>query len=221
MHRSGTSAVARCLMESGLSFTLDGLEDGYWDKHVEYYQVNQLNEKIVGSWKSPRLPQPSLRSKFYKYKVHSFIRQHVPQDKWIGIKDPRMLLTYDLWAPYFDEKKIIGIIRRPEEVAQSLSIRDDYARADFEAGLELWRIHNQELLNLRDSLEFPILNFNLSKQDFGMQLQAACSRLEIPYSADAFDRTFTDDKKHHEALDIPTECRDVYDRLKHYSETGL
>ena len=111
MHRSGTSAVARCLMESGLSFTLDGLEDGYWDKHVEYYQVNQLNEKIVGSWKSPRLPLPSLRTTFYKYRIHSFIKQHVPQDKWVAIKDPRLLLTYDLWSPYFDEKKIIGIIR--------------------------------------------------------------------------------------------------------------
>ena len=219
MHRSGTSALARCLQEMGVSFIIPSIHDGYWDKHIEYYQINQLNDEILKSWKAPILDRHFLFTKFMEYKVRKFVDTNIPKDKLVGIKDPRMLLTFDYWAPNITKFKIIGIFRRPEEIASSLAIRDVYGKASFDQGLELWKTYNEGLLSIHNKHKFPILNFNESKENFGKHLESICCELDLPFSQEIFDSIFTETKKHHNSENIPEKYLSIYNSLLNISNS--
>lgn len=214
MHRSGTSALARCLRGMGISFDLPNIKDGFWEKHIEYYEINRLNDQILKSWKYPVLNRNPATKFYYKNKVAKFIKGNIPTDKLVCIKDPRLLLTYDYWAPNMDSVKIIGIFRRPEEVATSLSIRDAYGKASFSQGLDLWKTYNERFLSIHDKHQFPLLDFNDSKASFGKRLELACNKLDIPFQYEVFDEIFTDRQKHHYSENIPPQHLKVYNDLK-------
>ncbi|WP_395338663.1 sulfotransferase [Ningiella sp. W23] len=218
MHRSGTSALARCLREMGVSFSLPSIEDGFWEKHIEYYGVNQLNEKIMGSWKDPVMPSNFFKKHLMHFKARRFINNTVPRDKLVGIKDPRMLLTIDYWTPYVDNFNIIGIFRRPEEIASSLSIRDEYGKASFEQGLNLWKEYNEGLLAIHEQHGFPILDYNQAKAEFGQNLGKVCEQLDLPFDAAVFDEVFTEKQRHHHSENIPDEHLEVYEKLMAISQ---
>ena len=137
---------------------------------------------------------------------------------FVGIKDPRLLLTFPYWIKHIDNFKIIGIYRRPLEVVRSFSVRNKgYAHATDEQSLELWRISNIKLLELQKLYDFPILNFNLSKTDFGKHLQSICQSLELPFSRQAFEETFIEKNRHHSIEEIPEGLRNLYSELEQSS----
>jgi len=213
MHRSGTSFLARCLMEMGLSFDLPTIQEGYWEKHVEYYDVNRLNDKILTSWKEPLLDQGFVRSQLLNYEVKQFVRKNIPCSQLVGVKDPRFLLTFDYWKKHVDNFKIIGIFRRPEEVAKSLSIRDEYGKASFSQGLDLWKKYNNSLLELHNKYQFPLINFNDDKNSICHNIENAFSKLDLNFSKIIFKNIFNEKKKNQFSENIPREYSELYDSL--------
>ncbi len=213
MHRSGTSCIAKCLSKMNVDFYLPKINDGFWEKHIEYYQVNQLNDRILKNWKNPVLRRNLIIRKFYEFMVWRFVASNFNEPVMKGLKDPRLCLTYDYWEKHFKTIKIIGIFRRPEEVAKSLEIRDDYGKTSLSNGLKLWRMYNETLLKIHNKKSFPLLNFNLNKEQFGKSLKKACEVLNIEFSLEAFNETFYDKNKHHYFETVPETCLEVYSEL--------
>lgn len=215
MHRSGTSCLAKCLSNMGLSFVLDQLGPTEYSNHLEYGEIVNLNDQILGSWNQPILKRNIIMKKYFEWKVGRFLRSAHKASSFVGIKDPRLLLTFSYWIKHVDNFKIIGIYRRPIEVVRSFSVRNKgYAHATLEEGLELWRISNMKLLELQKLYSFPILSFNLSKTDFGKRLQSICHTLELPFSRQAFEETFVEKNRHHSIEEIPEGLRKIYDELE-------
>lgn len=218
MHRSGTSCLAKCLSSMGLSFVLDQLGPTKYTNHLEYGEIVNLNDQILGSWNQPILKRNIIIKKYFKWKVGKFLRSAHKGKGFVGIKDPRILLTFSYWVKHIDNFKIIGIYRRPLEVIRSFGVRNKgYAHATDEQSLELWRISNIKLLELQKLYDFPILNFNLSKTDFGKRLQSICQSLELPFSRQAFEETFVEKNRHHSIEEIPEGLRNLYAKLKQSS----
>ena len=218
MHRSGTSCLAKCLSNMGLSFVLDQLGPTKYSNHLEYGEIVSLNDQILGSWNQPILKRNIIMKKYFEWKVGKFLRGAHKGKSFVGIKDPRLLLTFPYWVKHIDNFKIIGIYRRPMEVVRSFSVRNKgYAHATDEQGLELWRISNMKLLELQKLYDFPILNFNLSKPNFGKRLQSICDTLELPFSRQVFEETFAEKNRHHSIEKIPEGLRDLYGELERNS----
>ena len=214
MHRSGTSCLARCLKEMGTNFFIPKCEDGYFPKHIEYFQINQLNDAILTSWKNPIVKKNFLFVKYHEWKVGRFLQKNIFSDTIVGIKDPRILLCFNYWAEHIQQFKIISIFRRPEEVALSLEVRDEYGKTSFQKALQLWSLYNEQLVILHDRYQFPLLDFNLNKNDFGLCLSRACTELQIPFKVDVFNDIFLEKKRHHSSDNIPKDCRSIYKSLK-------
>lgn len=215
MHRSGTSCLAKCLSNMGLSFVLDQLGPTEYSNHLEYGEIVNLNDQILGSWNQPILKRNIIMKKYFEWKVGRFLRSAHKASSFVGIKDPRLLLTFSYWIKHVDNFKIIGIYRRPMEVVHSFSIRNKgYAYATHDEGLELWRISNMKLLELQRLHNFPIFSFNLSKTDFGKCLHSICQALELPFSRQAFEETFVEKNRHHSIEEIPEGLRKIYDELE-------
>jgi len=219
MHRSGTSCLAKCLSNMGLSFVLDQLGPTEYSNHIEYGEVVNLNDQILGSWSQPILKRNIIMQKYFEWKVGRFLRNAHKASYFVGIKDPRLLLTFSYWIKHVDNFKIVGIYRRPMEVVRSFSVRNKgYAYATDEQSLELWRISNERLLELCRLYGFPILSFNLSKPDFGKGLQSICQSLELLFSQQAFEETFAEKNRHHSVEEIPKGLiRDLYEELERNS----
>lgn len=215
MHRSGTSCLAKCLSEMGVNFHLPAIKDGYWEKHLEYYQVNQLNDQILVNWKKPNLDRNKVLMLYNKLCVKRFIKNVFTSEGFIGLKDPRLCLTFDYWMKNFRsfDIKLVGIFRRPEEVGKSLEIRDDYGKTTFENGVELWKVYNERLLQIHHKYDFPLLDFNLAKFEFGKSLEKTCCKLKIKYSEEKFLKIFHEKARHHFSENISEECRFIYSEL--------
>ena len=214
MHRSGTTCLAKCLDGMGLSFILDQLGPMSYAKHLEYPEVVQLNDEILGDWRNPNIKVNFLKKKILNYKVKKFLFNAHKGNNWIGLKDPRFVFTIDFWLPHISEFKMIGIFRRPGEVARSLEARKSgYGYATYKQGLKLWFLSNKNLLRLQNKYKFPILNFNASKAEFAKALERACNLLDLPFSLEVFNNTFIETKRHHEEKDIPQELESTYNSL--------
>lgn len=124
----------------------------------ENLEVLTLNESVLaqsgGTWKSP--PQaiaPSIEQIAARDRIlNEFIGGARP---WM-FKDPRTLLTLTFWKDAIADVQLIGIVRNPISVAESLNARDGFA---VEAGLRLWRHYNELLLKAAQRYDVPILYF--------------------------------------------------------------
>lgn len=148
MHRSGTSALAGALAQSGLWLGDDLLEPapgindkGFWE-HKELVRINEalLNNaglqwySLFASKKlSALLEEETAAIHQLKAEAKVFARsllegKHGDGALCIAVKDPRLCLTANFWKPAFEEAgaHVVGLelIRHPAEVAHSLERRD-------------------------------------------------------------------------------------------------
>lgn len=148
MHRSGTSALAGALAQSGLWMGDDLLEPapgindkGFWE-HKELVRINEALLHNAGlQWYSPFASKKL--SEFLKKKTAAILvlkkeakrfaaklleGEHGKGTTCIAIKDPRLCLTANFWKTAFEESgaRVVGLelIRHPAEVARSLERRD-------------------------------------------------------------------------------------------------
>jgi len=156
MHRSGTSAVTRLLnllgaeLGNNLLAAQTGVnEKGFW----EHKELVNINEKVLteldSAWFDFSKYQPEWwqQSYFevYKKQIQSFIDATFPLTELAALKDPRLCRLLPLWqnALQFSGKKLkaILVLRHPDEVVTSISLRDPFTR---ETGFLLWATYVRE-----------------------------------------------------------------------------
>ncbi|MGM0876145.1 MAG: sulfotransferase family protein [Bacillota bacterium] len=100
--------------------------------HFENREFVQINNRILatvnGSWHRPPSPLKIKNIKMNKSHIRQFIK--VNQLPIWGLKDPRTLLTYDIWKPYLEETSDITYIfvHRPfKESIMSLVRRNHFS----------------------------------------------------------------------------------------------
>jgi hypothetical protein len=162
MHRSGTSAITRCLNLYGATLP-DGLlkpvkndnDMGFWESQV----LMELHDKILaslgGSWES-LTPVPeqwfiSSEAKFYKDKLIQLINDQYQEIDLAIVKDPRICKLIPLWESALAEMGVtpyyIISLRNPIEIAQSLARRNGF---ELKYALSLWFVYLRILeLNTR------------------------------------------------------------------------
>jgi len=153
MHRSGTSALAGMLGNSGIQFgrsLLPGQSDnprGFW----EHTEIVDLNERILASfgssWDDMQPPQPTWwedeKAALFREEISRILTGVFGKTQLWGIKDPRLCKLVPLWRRGLDDvgckSCFILIHRHPLEVARSLKRRNGFHT--MKSGL-LWLQHN-------------------------------------------------------------------------------
>lgn len=192
-----------------------------WNRHNpkgnrESRDVIQLNNDILaysgGSWSS-------VPGKVSWNAVHAASRQAIitrlrQSDRpFRGIKDPRILITYPFWADGLGHHNLVGVFRNPLSVARSLNARNSYI--SIEEGLDLWFLYNKILLDLFEQNNFPLVDFDVSAEDFYSSLQRVGDSLGM--SATLNDVDFLDNSlRHHQIRKdvIPGQLDSMYNKLR-------
>lgn len=154
MHRSGTSLTAEACHTLG--WPVVGPEDflrhgneynpsGYWET-IELVTINRrLLYFLGGDWHIT----PSLTHNWWdsdaltalKNRAETFIRR-IPNAR-ATLKDPRLSLTLPFWQSMFPPVKYIICLRHPEDVASSVSRRDQIPAEQARA---LWTLYTSQAL---------------------------------------------------------------------------
>lgn len=100
-------------------------QKGHYE-NVEFVKLNQEILKSVNStWNKPPNQEKLAETRFSVAKIRSFIEKN-KKPIW-GLKDPRTLLTFEIWKPYLEEEADINyvFVHRPFEASvRSLVNRD-------------------------------------------------------------------------------------------------
>ena len=160
MHRSGTSCLAGCLEERGLSLgEVANVSANNPRGNKENKQIQTLNEEVLtasgGSWDRP--PDRLVWDDSLSQRRDELITFH-SENGIRGFKDPRTTITLPFWLQALPSMRLVATFRHPGAVAASLMKRKHLRPAI--PPLELWRHYNQALLSLLDQMDIPLLCFD-------------------------------------------------------------
>ena len=161
MHRSGTSALAGMLHSAGIVLgevfmsPLPENPKGFF----EDLRIQGVNKKIIKSIGKDWNDVPTIKD---LQGVPKQVLQLIPQAydyfrsqfKTWAWKDPRLCLTFPLWANILplEEVHVLFVVRHPMSVAISLQTRN---QMPIEEGLELWRTYNLRITELLQHYQLP------------------------------------------------------------------
>jgi hypothetical protein len=217
MHRSGTSLLTGSLQEAGLELGDVVTEAPHNRKgNRESLLIRTLHEELLShnhsSWDQP----PAKNVKWclaHQQKRDIIIKHYAKYDCW-GFKDPRTLFCLEGWIAGLPSLEAVGIFRHPEEVARSLQERN---KIDFFRGLEMWHQYNTRLLVWKKRLDFPLIEFTSSSEDFTQTLAKLCSFLRLSKPLQAQEFKFQDFQLRHQnrtTQELPTKLSKLYEELK-------
>ena len=124
MHRSGTSIVAKALHKVGI------IMGKFTSKIPNFYEdtdFSLLNDKVLsdagGGWDD--IPdEKELKKSMKKHSSDAKNLVRSKKKKFWGFKDPRTILTYEMYEPFFeDDTYLVCVFRKPEKVVESLMAR--------------------------------------------------------------------------------------------------
>jgi len=182
MHRSGTSCLAGSLHESGVYFGDVSLANQYNKKgNRENNAIMLINDSILehshGSWSDPpKKIKWTAEHEKQGVKIINNFEENSDSNSW-GFKDPRTLLTFPFWQKLLSSYKLVGTIRSPISVANSLKTRDQ--SFTISKGLDLWLKYNQSLLNIIKITPFPLISFDLPAHEYQFKLNSIKSELNL------------------------------------------
>lgn len=213
MHRSGTSCLAGCLEDLGLSLGAVNTAAPHNKKgnreNTRLWPVHDAVLARVGAaWDAPPSePVAWTRSEIADLRAVLADYNELPMP-W-GFKDPRATLLLDGWFEVLPDLRLIGSIRHPLEVAASLAARNGFDEA---SSLEIWRGYNLAMLRWADdSAMTAIIDYNAA--DYEARVRAAAGALGL--NADA-PMPFRDAKLTHQSSSAaaPAAVADLWDQLK-------
>ncbi|MCV6596343.1 MAG: sulfotransferase [Mangrovicoccus sp.] len=153
MHRSGTSALAGCLVQLGYPLPQDPMlgtvhnPKGYFESNAIRHANDRALAAIGRNWSDCRPPDLSALpdKEAILCDLEQTLLAEFPQADKIALKDPRISLLLPLWLEICERQnyaaKIILMRRHPEEVAASLNRRDNMP---FATGYYLWSRYTLE-----------------------------------------------------------------------------
>lgn len=182
MHRSGTSCLAGMLQSAGFaSGTVDEWSSANQRGNRENMDIMRLNDAVLrrsgADWEHPPPGEGLLIDDRLRTKRTDVLAPLAALARPWMFKDPRTLLTLPFWREVFPNPRRIGIFRHPMHVAASLYMR---AAKSISEGLALWLAYNRRLLAEHGRAPFPILCFDLPREDF----LAAASRAVLSECGD-------------------------------------
>lgn len=147
MHRSGTSAMTGILEKLGYDLGGELLPNASDNTKgfFENVRVKEYNDILLDNNKSRyddtryAVTVKKEKTAAYAKKAAKILKEDFTSGSDIAIKDPRLCLTFPVWAEALKktgtEIKIILIYRNPLEVAESLKKRNGFS---LEKSLHLW-----------------------------------------------------------------------------------
>jgi hypothetical protein len=222
MHRSGTSCATKILNLMGASFgrtVVDqpALDNGeiHWESANTIWINDVVLKRTGGSWDRPP-PTLSFTSRD-RWRCRRFLWEYAGVEVGL-VKDPRMVLTYELWREVMPSHSIVACIRHPLNVARSLEKRDGIALRD---GLELWRRYNQDLLDTIKASS-GALGFDFDQGGDGATRLAtsAAERFNLTVTQEALDHYTVDAHHHSETDELPPDIAQLYAELRERINQG-
>jgi len=214
MHRSGTSCVTGLLEDAGFK---SGATQGWLPDNAkgnrERGAVNALNDLVLtgngARWDKPpttrQIEAPADALTQRDTLVNALHAED--QQRPVVIKDPRTLLSLPFWEQAVPDASFMGIFRHPWSVACSIATRD--MGQTLEDGLKLWIDYNARLLEGLERSKFPLICFDLPRQQVIDQVRAAirltCNGLveQGSISPDAVGDFYAEDLVHQDATSEP------------------
>lgn len=232
MHRSGTSAVTRCLNLLGVDLgdrlltPAEGNPKGFW----EHADVVKTHEELLASlgrtWYDTRpLPknwQSSKAALDARDKLLEIIRRDFSRSHLWTIKDPRLCRFVPLWRKVLKERGVdaqaLLVVRHPSEVARSLKERNDLPS---DAAYLSWLEHFAEAEAGSRGLLRTVISYDALLSDWQGELTRVAQDLRIEWpvpvteAARSIDSFLDRGERHHEVTTAPAAMPDVLDRLYH------
>jgi hypothetical protein len=191
MHRSGTSFLVRALNLAGLWIGrdehLDTVEGrampGNPRGNYENRSCITINDGILsrsgGTWHNPPGVVTALPEDFSRMRCFcQALKQGMPAEyqRW-GWKDPRTVLTLDLWIHAIAEEPfIVGSLRHPSAVAHSLLARDGIPLAQ---GYRLWMGYNRLLMRHITKYPHALIRFDVDGDELSERVVQICRQLGL------------------------------------------
>lgn len=178
MHRSGTSCLAGCLEELGLSLGAVNTAAPHNKKgnreNPRFWPVHDAVLARVGaSWdRPPTEPVAWTSAEIADLKAVLADYDDLPRP-W-GVKDPRATVLLDGWFEVVPDLRLIGSIRHPTAVAASLAARNDFA---VEHSLMAWSGYNRALLRWRELTGLTVIDYDAP--DYEARVRAAAANLGL------------------------------------------
>jgi hypothetical protein len=214
MHRSGTSCLAGSLQEAGLflgdvlTAAPHNVKGNRENREIMNFQEDLLRDN-GGSWDAP--PPRFSWSAEHRARRDAIIESYGDAPLW-GFKDPRTLLTIDLWREALPHLRAVGTFRHPLSVARSLQKRDG---GELQKWLDLWMLYNERLLRYQKELRFPLLSFDSGDDTYRAALRRIACELHL--RAPSQQEFFVPNLRHqrHAVADLmPPEVAELYTRLQ-------
>jgi len=150
MHRSGTSLVSGLLTTLGVYMgkDFDGPTPSNPVSHFEDMEFRKLNDRILkfsgGEWDNlPKESEIRKSQKKFSKPIVSLVKKRSKYKIW-GWKDPRTVLTIDLYMQSLKNPYFIIVFRNPLSIALSLNNRES---RPIKSGLKLSSVYNQRMVN--------------------------------------------------------------------------
>lgn len=188
MHRSGTSFLVRTLNLAGLWLggedelhTVEGrAKIGNPKGNYENVEGISINDAILarsgGAWYNP--PKQLIANAEDAERIVTLcdtLQKGQPKGylRW-GWKDPRTVLTLDIWLNALkSDIFIVGSYRHPSAVAKSLAARDGIP---LEVGYALWGVYIHHLLHHIRKHPYALVRFDVEAERLLEQVADVCRR---------------------------------------------
>lgn len=213
MHRSGTSFLVRTLNLAGLWLggddqlhTIQGrAKIGNPKGNYENQEGIAINDAILarsgGTWYNPpkRLiasPDDARRIADLCNTLQSGKPDGYPRWGW---KDPRTILTLDVWLDTLKRDIfIVASYRHPSAVAKSLLARDGIP---LEVGYALWGVYTHRLLHYMQKYPYVLVRFDVAQDKLVDQVVHVCARTGLRTDKDTLSSWYDPKLVRNETLD--------------------
>ncbi len=213
--RSGTSAVARLVHESGISVGNDLIEpdehnaEGYFEERLVVMMNDALlNDVGLHTWFSVASRAEILAAAHARAgMMHEIVAAATPA--W---KDPRFSWTLEAWMELLPESpRVIVCLRSPDEVVASTlryyGLAGDEPTRAVEHG---WRAEYERLLEVIDECQLDAVSVDFS--ELNADPEAAVAPLER-FVGRKLDPGFVRRDLRHHRGGVPAHLREVYERV--------
>jgi hypothetical protein len=213
MHKSGTTLVARMLHESGIIMGGEGDCSGDYDSIVpgvgfyENSEIKAVNHLILKRglvlpmlrnwflrlWRGiDRRPSslslvlrvPTELNEIERLQMHQIINRYQNRHRNWGFKDPRVCLTYHLWAKELPPHQLIVVFRGYQELLRRYNVHA-IGRLDVMKVyvlLHAWSYYNAAIRRALDLTEHPfiVLRYEDLMSDSGKEFERLAEFVNTP-----------------------------------------
>ncbi|WP_426041906.1 hypothetical protein [Brevundimonas sp. TWP2-3-4b1] len=213
MHRSGTSCLAGCLEDLGLTLGAVNTAAPHNRKgnreNARLWPVHDAVLARVGAaWDHPPA-EPVVWNADEVDALRAVLADYDGLPRPWGFKDPRTTVILDGWFEVLPDLRLVASIRHPLAVAASLAARND---TPLDQALSIWIGYNEALLRWIDQGAVTAV-IDYDAPDYETRVRRAASTLGLDAEAPMPFRT--DELTHQRAADpAPASVAALWDRLR-------